>query len=141
MQAAAEQVLNDVLLKYGSSSCDTPQMLETLLRKHGRACPKEVEVMTAALRCGVVSDLRTDKAVDPLSLARILARNARISQPQADWAVSAWSAALARAPTRLSTISGPDRTTQTRSPSPIRAATVLAVAIATGIIAYWAFCQ
>ena len=117
MQAAAEQVLNDVLLKYGSSSCDTPQMLETLLRKHGRACPKEVEVMTAALRCGVVSDLRTDKAVDPLSLARILARNARISQPQADWAVSAWSAALARAPTRLSTISGPDRTTQTRSPS------------------------
>ena len=30
MNQAAEQLLHDVLLKYGSAACDTPQMLETL---------------------------------------------------------------------------------------------------------------
>ena len=98
MNQAAEQLLTDLLQKYGSSACDTPQMLETLLRKYGRAFPQEIESLNAALRCGIVGDLRADKNVDPTALARVLTLQGRLPQPQAEWAVTAWSAALAHAP-------------------------------------------
>jgi hypothetical protein len=139
MHQAAEQVLNDVLLKYGSASCDTPQMLETLLRKHGRACPQEVDAMAAALRCGVVGHLRSEKGLDPVSLARMLTMYAHVPQALADWAVGAWSAAIARAPAKVATPIGEDETPQSNPFSAVRVALVLILAAATGVIAYLIF--
>jgi hypothetical protein len=141
MQQAAEQLLNDVLSKYGSSACETPQMLEMLLRKHGRACPGEVEVMTAALRCGIVKHLRSEKAADPTSLARLLVLDTRVPQAQAEWAVAAWSNAIANAPTRVSTPPAGGTAARSGSGTLLRTAVVLALAGATGAIAYLAFAQ
>src|SRR5947207_1301740 len=95
---SAETLLRDLLKKYGKSACDTPHMFETLLRKHGRACPQEVDILVAALRCGVVTDLRGTPPSAPDALARVLAVSARVSPPQAEWAVGAWATALAAAP-------------------------------------------
>jgi hypothetical protein len=139
MHRAAEQVLSDVLQKYGSTACDTPQMLETLLRKHGRACPHEVGILTAAMRCGIVGQLRSDKTIDPESLARLLVVSAHVPQAQAEWAVAAWSAAIARAPTR---VADPPEAAPQAGPRPVsaaRAAAVLALAAATGVIAVFVF--
>jgi hypothetical protein len=135
MHQAAEQLLNDVLLKYGTASCDTPHMLEALLRKHGRACPQEVEVMSAALRCGVVSQLRSDKGSDAVFLARLLARNAHVPQATADWVVRAWSDAIARAPARIATPIGEEGIRRSNPFSAVRVGTVLVLAAATGAIA------
>src|SRR6516225_4899057 len=88
---AAEQVLNDVLFKYGAHACDTPNMLETLLRKHGRGCLHEVEILTAALRCGVVGHLRSERGVDPASLARLLVLDTHVPPGEAEWIVSTWA--------------------------------------------------
>jgi hypothetical protein len=132
----AENVLTDVLLKYGSQSCDTPQMLESFLRKYGRACPQEVQVLTAALRCGVVSSLRSDRNTDPASLARLLVLETRVPQPQAEWAVATWSAAISNAPTKVSGIYPPEPSSPN---SFIRTVFVLFVAAATGVIGYLAF--
>ncbi|HEX4590054.1 MAG TPA: hypothetical protein VH120_09010 [Gemmataceae bacterium] len=139
MSEAAEQVLSYVLEKYGSSSCDTPQMLETLLRKHGRACPKEVGVLITALRTGIITDLRAEKDPDPTALARVLALQGHVPQAQADWAVAAWSAALARAPMHVSTPDRKNGGAPSAVVSPARAATVLLMAAATGIFAYLTF--
>jgi hypothetical protein len=134
-QAAAEQILHDVLQKYGSSACDTPQMLETLLRKHGRACLQEVNLMTAALRCGVVSYLRSDKSVDPDSLARMLALNASVPQAQADWAVEAWAAAIAQAPAGVATPKSREPAEASGGMSWWRVGIVLLLAALTGAFA------
>ncbi len=133
----AEQLLNDVLLKYGVAACDTPNMLETFLRKHGRACPQEVEVLSAALRCGVVTQLRSEKNTDRASLARLMVLDTRLPQAQAEWVVAAWSAALARAPARVAT--GPTAADQAGSGSLMRSVFVLTCAAATGAIAYLTF--
>src|SRR5947209_51403 len=101
MNQAAEQLLNDVLQKYGAASCDTPQMLETFLRKHGRGCPQQSELLVAALRSGIVADLRSDRGKDVIGLSRALAVNARMAPAQAEWAVATWAAALSRAPARV----------------------------------------
>lgn len=132
----AEKVLSDVLLKYGSSACDTPQMLESFLRKYGRACPQQVDVLTAALRCGIVSNLRSDKGMDRSSLARLLVLEARVPQPLAEWAVTAWSSAIADAP---ATVAGPTGAEPTSTFSFVRAVLVLALAAATGVIGYLVF--
>jgi hypothetical protein len=141
MQQAAEQLLSDVLSKYGSAACDTPQMLEMLLRKHGRTCPGEVEVMAAALRCGIVKNLRSEKGADPTSLARLLVLDTRVSQAQAEWAVAAWSNALTNAPTRVSSSPAGNSAPLSGSGNLLRTAVVLALAGATGAIAYLAFGQ
>jgi hypothetical protein len=135
MHQVAEQVLIDVLQKYGCSACDTPQLLETVLRKYGRACSHEVEILIAALRGGVVIDLRADHAADRSALARVLAIQARMPQGQAEWAVKAWSTALSTAPSRVSAIWPPPDVSQPQSLSAIRMAGVLALAAVTGIIA------
>jgi hypothetical protein len=137
MHRVAEKVLTDVLSKYGSQSCDTPQMLETFLRKYGRACPQEVKVLTAALRCGVVSSLRSDRNTDPASLARLLVLETRVSQPQAEWAVAAWSAAISNAPTKVSGIYPAEPSSP--NSSFVRTVFVLVAAAATGVIGYLAF--
>jgi hypothetical protein len=136
---AAEQVLNDVLLKYGAAACDTPHMLETLLRKHGRGCPQEVDVLSTGLRCGVVGHLRSEKGVDPASLARLLLLDTHVPPGQAEWVVSTWAAAIALAPSRVSTLSAPAAADQSAGGSMIRSAGVLVLAAATGAIAYLAF--
>ena len=133
----AERLLHEVLGRYGKTACDTPQMFETLLRKHGRACPQEVNILAAALRCGVVSDLRAGQPTDPQPLARVLTLSARVPPPQAEWAVAAWTAALAAAPTKVAAPSAADGAAdQPVRASPVRAALVLAAAAATGAIAY-----
>jgi hypothetical protein len=139
MHEAAEQLLSDVLSKYGSAACETPQMLEMLLRKHGRACPGEVEVMTAALRCGIVKHLRSEKGADPTSLARLLVLDTRVPQAQAEWAVAAWSNALANAPTCVSNPPTGHAQAQPGSTSTLRTVVVLALAAAVGAIAFLAF--
>jgi hypothetical protein len=139
MHQAGEQVLNDVLLKYGSSSCDTPQMLETLLRKHGRGCPQEMEILVAALRRGIVSNLRLDKGTDVAGLARALAINACMSPSQAQWAVTAWASAIACAPACVAAPSAAEAVATPPSYSTGRAAAVLTLAAATGAIAYLTF--
>jgi len=138
MHPVAEQVLADVLLKYGSAACDTPHMLETLLRKYGRACPQQVELLAAALRCGIVGHLRSNKDMDPASLARLLVLEARVPQPQAEWAVAAWSAAIANAPAKAATPAAP-AAEPSRILAVVRSVLVLALAAATGAVAFIAF--
>jgi hypothetical protein len=136
MRRVAESVLTDVLTKYGSSACGTPQMLETFLRKYGRACPQEIDVLAAALRCGLVTTLRTDRCADRTSLARLLMLEGRVAQPVAEWAVGAWSAAIAAAPAQVATPAGADSSS---SYSIGRAMLVLLAAAATGSVGYLAF--
>jgi hypothetical protein len=139
MQPAAEQVLSDVLKKYGSSACDTPQLLETCLRKSGRSCLHEVDELIAALRCGIVTDLRADHAADRAALARVLAIQAKLTQPHADWVVKAWSAALAKAPARVSAVWPPTEVKRSDSTTPVVAVGMLVMAAATAVIAYHTF--
>jgi hypothetical protein len=139
MHQAAELVLTDVLQKYGSTACDTPQLLETFLRKYGRGCLHEVDVLISALRGGVVTDLRADPSSDKAALSRVLAIQARLPQPQADWAVKAWSVALAKAPAQVSGIWPAESAQRSASYSPARAAGLLAMAAATGVFAYLTF--
>jgi hypothetical protein len=135
----AEMLLQDVLGRYGKSACDTPQMLETLLRKHGRACPQEVDVLSSALRCGTVADLRSNAPTETGALARVLTLNARVPQPQAEWAVGAWTSALATAPDKVTPPAHEPAAAQAQATSPLRAGLVLAAAAATGAIAYLTF--
>jgi hypothetical protein len=139
MQQAAEIVLTEVLEKYGSQASDTPQLLETFLRKYGRGCLPEIDVLISALRSGVVSDLRADHSSDKAALARVLAIQARLPQPQAEWAVKAWSLALAKTPARVSGVWPAESTRQPAPWSPVRAAGLLAMAAATGAFVYLTF--
>jgi hypothetical protein len=137
--AAAAKLLHAVLARYGSASCDTPNMFETLLRKQGRGFPQEVDVLVAALRHGIVTDLRGKTPGAPDALARVLSVSARMSPPQAAWAVEAWASALAAAPATVATSPRADAEPP-RSTTPLRAALVLAGAAVTGSLAYliWA---
>ena len=136
---AAEQVLNDVLFKYGAHACDTPNMLETLLRKHGRGCLHEVEILTAALRCGVVGHLRSERGVDPASLARLLVLDTHVPPGEAEWIVSTWAAAIALAPANVASSSAGFADNQLAGGSLVRSGMVLAAAAAAGAIAILAF--
>jgi hypothetical protein len=138
IQDTAEKLLTDVLGRYGAAVCDTPQMLETLLRKHGRVCPREIEVLSTALKCGVVSQLRSDNGVTPASLARLLVLDTHVPPGQAEWVVTAWSNAIAKAPARTTTQSPAD-TARRPAGSIARSAVFLSLAVATGVIAYLAF--
>lgn len=132
---SAATLLTELLQKYGRSACDTPQMFETLLRKHGRGCPQEVDVLAAALRHGVVNDLRGKSPREAEALARVLTVSARIQPSQAEWAVESWSAALAAAPQAVATVKRDDVEPR-KSGTPLRAALVLAAAAVTGSLAY-----
>ncbi len=95
--------------------------------------------MTAALRCGIVSQLRSDKTIEPESLARMLMLNAKLPQAQAEWTVAAWSAAIARAPARVAAPPKVPAPTRSGPLSAVRAAAVLAAAAATGALAIFVF--
>jgi hypothetical protein len=137
---AAETLLHDLLQRYGQSACDTPQMFETLLRKHGRACPKEIDLLATALRCGVVTDLRGKSSASTTGLARALSVSGRVPAPEATWAIHAWSAALAAAPATIVGSPKAEPKAETAGPfSLFRIMLVLAAAAATGAIAYIAF--
>src|SRR4051794_29894862 len=138
-QQTAEKLLHEVLGRYGKSACDTPHMLETLLRKHGRACPQEVDVLSAALRNGVVSDLRANGSGDKESLSRVLSISARVPPPQAEWAVATWTAALAAAPNAGVVPTDPSTAIQPGATSPLRAVLFLAAAAAIGAVVYLTF--
>jgi hypothetical protein len=111
-------------------------MFETLLRKRGRGFPQEVDVLIAALRQGVVTDLRgkTPRAHD--ALARLLTVTARLSPQQAEWAIETWASALAAAPATVATSPRVDAESP-RSTTPLRTALVLAGAAVTGSLAYF----
>jgi hypothetical protein len=137
---AAETLLHDLLQRYGQSACDTPHMFETLLRKHGRACPKEIDLLATALKCGVVTDLRGKSSASTTGLARALSVSGRVAAPEATWAVHAWAAALAAAP--ATAVASPKADDKSGGGSPftlVRVVLVLAAAAATGAIAYLAF--
>lgn len=137
---AAETLLHDLLQRYGQTACDTPQMLETLLRKHGRACPKEIDLLTAALRCGVVTDLRGKSSASTAGLARVMSVSGRVPAHEATWAIHAWAAALAAAPVTVAGAAKADAKAGAGNPFTLfRVALVLAAAAATGVIAYLVF--
>jgi hypothetical protein len=141
MQPAAELILNEVLTKYGVSACNTPHMLETLLRKYGRGCPSEVEILNAVLRAGVVADLRTGRGGGATKLARTVIVKSPMAPAQAEWAVHAWAAALAHAPSEGSKQVPAEETVSPQPYSAGRAVAVLALAAATGVVAYLTFGQ
>jgi hypothetical protein len=137
--SVAAKLLNEVLAQYGKTACDTPQMFETLLRKHGRSCPQEVDVLATALRHGIVTDLQSSPPTTD-ALARVLSVSAGMAPQQAEWAVETWAAALAAAP---QTVAGPPRADGAERNSdsrPLRTVLVLAGAAITGSLAYliWA---
>jgi hypothetical protein len=139
---AAETLLHDLLQRYGHSACDTPHMFETLLRKHGRACPKEIDLLATALKCGVVTDLRGKTSTSATGLARALSVSGRVPAPEATWAVHAWASALAAAPASAAGSPKADETATTGSPfTAFRIVLVLVAAAATGAIAYLSFGQ
>jgi hypothetical protein len=137
---AAETLLQELLQRYGQTACDTPNMFETLMRKHGRACPKEIDILSAALRCGVVKDLRGKTPSSAAGLARVLSVGNRVAPPEAEWAVNAWATALAAAPATV--VGSPNAEADAErfgTSSLFRATLVLAAAAATGAIAYQVF--
>ena len=126
MNNAAAGILCDVLKSYGRSICDTPRMLETLLRQQARAFPTEVDVLTAAVNHQVVRKLAANPNHDRTELTHILTDYARLPFEDAHWAVESWAAALGLAPppkavTRWNEIQTPDALARDAS-QPVRRA-------------------
>lgn len=137
MHQVAEQVLHDVLHRYGSTSCDTPQIFEKLLHKYGRSAPQDIAVLCTVLRQGVIKDLRSGAPVDRASLSRVLVLSAKLSPDKADWAIQAWADALAKAP---SVGTGPaSGEAAARTGSLIPAIAIFSLAVAAGAAAYFLF--
>jgi hypothetical protein len=96
-------------------------------------------MLIAALRAGIVTDLRAEQGADRAALARVLAIQAKLPQPHAEWVVKAWSAALAKAPARVSAVSPPTDVKRSESTSPFFAVGMVVTAAATAVIAYHTF--
>ena len=97
MANPAADALQSILRSHGAGVCDTPKVLLTLLRKHGRAHPEDVDALLSAIPHGVVQHLCLNPHHDPNSLARVLEQCARLAPAKAEWVVQTWVAALAGA--------------------------------------------
>ena len=94
------QQLQHIILHYGPSLCDDPKRCEALLRD---LCPdnrREINMLTLALRAGVVQEL-LDSAIHALPADELIARQAQnmhdsmgIAEPLALWTVESWAIAL-----------------------------------------------
>lgn len=98
--------LRDILLKYGKATIDDPQRCEGLLRDLCGPHRKEVNVLVAALREGIPTELAfpgSEAAAipEPILIRRLskrLEENRGTKESLARWAVESWAFALGRIP-------------------------------------------
>ena len=96
MNDPARDALEYVLADYGVSILDTPRSLATILHKHARLFPQDVDALLAAVNNGVTTQIRTNPQYDPASLARVLVQCAKLSPGKAIWAVNTWCHVLSQ---------------------------------------------
>src|SRR5579872_1008378 len=99
MNDAAREKLCGIIETHGLSACDNPRALESLLREETAGLTEETEALIAALKAGVLADLRTLPADAPRDiplklLAQQLADETSLSEEGARWAVLSWAKAL-----------------------------------------------
>lgn len=94
----ARQTLCDIITKYGSELYDQPRRCEALLRDLSARHKREISVLIAALKFGVVGELASPPNTSPeIVIARLsdqLEDNLGLTPIAARWAVESWAIAV-----------------------------------------------
>jgi hypothetical protein len=99
MSGVPGEKLREIVERYGQSLCGDPRRCEALLRDLCPEFKREIQVLVAALKEGIVTELMTRNASIPPSiviarLSRRLYENVGIAEHFAAWSVETWYAAL-----------------------------------------------
>src|SRR5687768_17612941 len=99
MHAQPTRTLKRLLKQYGQELIDDPRRTEALLRDHCGQHTREIFVLVNAQKQRVPSELRAAPAWMPRQavytrLSRMLQTKLALTEDAADWAVTAWAAAL-----------------------------------------------
>ena len=99
MNDLPRQKLSELIQRHGRVLCEDPQRLEALLRDHCGEYRLEINLLVAALRARVATELMTATAGQPMQtligrLAQRLESEQGLTQAAARWAVGSWAVAL-----------------------------------------------
>jgi hypothetical protein len=101
MNNLARTKLADIVNNYGTTVCNTPRSCEIFLQQYCDDLPAEREVLTEALRRGVVTRLMEEKEQPYQLIASSLVKELQadgIAAEDARWAVESWALALGKHP-------------------------------------------